>query len=170
MDELIARLGHNDPEIRRQAAFKLRESRNIAVAAHLINSLHDEDLCVVVYAIQALRNLKDASATEPLCSLITAQLPHRLVVSNACRALGEIADKRAIPSLVQLLQSSDAFTRYDAAFALGEIGDASAVPPLQRLVDDDTMPEYEDEDGDYQDTIYSVGQQARRAIESIRSR
>ena len=82
-------------------------------------------------------------------------------------ALGEIGSAEALPTLVKLLSDSKPFTRYDAALALGEIGDASAVPALTKLFDDDTMPEREDEDGDFVDTLYSVGEQAKRAVAMI---
>ena len=168
MDELLAQLSDTNPDVRRDAAYELGETHDIAAVPHLLALLTD-DLYVRVHAIQALRELGDRSATAPLCSLIAAEAPHRLIMSNTCRALGAIADERAIPTLQTLLLSPEPFARYDAAFALGEIGHESAIPTLRGIADDQTMPVYEDEDGDCQETIYSVGEQAKRAIDMIPS-
>ena len=46
-------------------------------------------------------------AASPLCELITAEVDEPLIVSNVCRALGEIRDAKAVPTLVKLLSSQE---------------------------------------------------------------
>lgn len=53
---------------------------------------------------------------------------------NAARALGKLADRRAVPGLVECLDCSDFYVREAAAQALGMLGDKSCVPALLKLL------------------------------------
>jgi HEAT repeat protein len=56
------------------------------------------------------------------------------------RALGLLADRRAVPALVKVIQpgaTNDGETRINSALALGTIGDPTAVPDLVRLAGDE---------------------------------
>lgn len=169
MDELIEQLRAGDPEVRQMAAFNLGQTRDKKAIPHLVSVLDDSDLYARVYAIQALRDIPDKSSTLPLCNALKSSLDQPLIVSNVCRALGQIKDSESISTLLELLKNSDPFTRYDAAYALGEIGDPVAITALEAMFSDETMPEREDEDSDFVDTIYSVGEQAKRAVEMIKN-
>jgi len=62
------------------------------------------------------------------------------VRSAAAHALGEIGDRRAIPSLINLLDHDEAmYVCAAAARALGEIGDRQAVPHIQNALDTKTF-------------------------------
>lgn len=169
MDEFIANLGSQDPEERQLAAFELGQTENPDAVPHLIAALDDPDLQVRIYAIQGLRDIPASSSIQPLCNTLESSLNEPLIVSNVCRALGEIKDPASLPTLTRLLKNPEPFTRYDSAYALGEIGDPAAIPALEEIYGDETMPEREDEDGDFVDTVYSVGQQAKRAVDMIKS-
>ena len=167
MEELISGLSSDDADTRLEAVFELGETEDPKAVPYLIGALDDSDFYVQVQAIQGLRDIPDSASVGPLCKLVENADPHPTIVSNVCVALGEIGSAEALPTLVKLLSDSKPFTRYDAALALGEIGDASAVPALTKLFDDDAMPEREDEDGDFVDTLDSVGEQAKRAVAMI---
>lgn len=160
-----------DAEKRRTAAYELGGSTDPDAVSKLLDALDDPDLYVRVYAIQSLRDLKDSQAVPRLCRLLEEQASEPLIVSNVTKALGSIGSPKAIPTLVAALESDDAFTRYDAAYALGEIGDPSAIPVLEKLLSDKTKPESHDDNGLLQNsTLYTVGEQAQRAIDMIHSR
>jgi HEAT repeat protein len=56
-------------------------------------------------------------------------------VRQACvRALGEVDDRRALPTLIGALRDKATPVRATAAWALGEIDDAAAVEPLMRTL------------------------------------
>ncbi|MEN9254301.1 MAG: HEAT repeat domain-containing protein, partial [Gloeomargarita sp. SZTDM-1c_bins_89] len=59
---------------------------------------------------------------------------------NAARALGEIGDPRAVPSLIACLQVADFQLRAAAATALGLLGDPQAIPALVALLQEQSVP------------------------------
>ena len=169
MNELIEQLDSEEPEERQLAAFELGQTENRNAVPHLISALNDPDLYVRIYAIQGLRDIPDQSAVEPLCTTLKTSLDESLIVSNVCRALGEIKDSASVPTLLKLLEHSEPLIRYDAAQTLGEIGDPAAIAGLEAIYDDVTMPSQVDDDGAIVDTEYSVGEQAKRAVDMIKS-
>ncbi|MCS7030380.1 MAG: HEAT repeat domain-containing protein [Gloeomargarita sp. SKYG116] len=59
---------------------------------------------------------------------------------NAARALGEIGDPQAVPSLIACLQVNDFQLRAAAATALGLLGDTQAIPALVALLQEQNAP------------------------------
>src|SRR5262252_3688639 len=62
---------------------------------------------------------------------------------DAARELGELGDKRAVPPLLEIVQSE----RFDAILeiamqSLGKLGDRRAVPPLQHVAEDPSIETY----------------------------
>lgn len=164
MQKLINDLTRGSVQQREVAAIELGQLQSSDALPYLIAALRDSDLYVRVAAIQGLSDLKNAAAVPTLCELVLSQLHEPLIVSNVCIALSEIRSSAATATLMELLSGDEPFTRYEAAYALGEIGDQAAVPALTKLLTDTTMPERED-----QDTLYSVGEQAQRALDLIAS-
>lgn len=69
-----------------------------------------------------------------------AGVEHNAVARNAARALGKIADARAVPELLAVLDDADDGLREAAARSLGELGATAAVPLLiQRLASGPTV-------------------------------
>lgn len=162
LEEVLALHASDDVDLRRVAAYELGNFDEPSVIEKLHGSLDDPDKWIRVCSIQALANLGDKTAVEPLCEILNSNDTLYEIRSNALKALAEIGDSRALPTLIQLLGSKDAFTRYDAAFALGEIGDPEATSHLMGIVSDDAMPE----EGDI-DTCWSVGENAQKALNKI---
>ena len=54
---------------------------------------------------------------------------------NAARALGKLADVRAVPALIHCLDCSDYYVREAAAQSLGMLGDRTCIPALMRLLE-----------------------------------
>lgn len=78
--------------------------------------------------IEALGNLRDSRALEPLVNLHSDSDPD--IRSHALEALGKIGGARAGESIVTALADSDSGVRKDAAITLANLGDARAVEPL----------------------------------------
>ena len=93
--------------------------------APLIAALKDEDTNVRRNAADALGEVNDVRAVEPLIEALKDPNVRR----NAADALGEIKDVRAIDPLIAALGDEERYFRNDAAGALGKIG-APAVGPL----------------------------------------
>ena len=110
VEQAIANLNHEDLSLRYYAAWwlgRFRVSEPAAVDA-LIAALEDED-----------------HRTE------LGDYPLR---RNAARALGKLADRRAVPGLLRCLECSDFYVREAAAQALEMLGDKVAVPALMPLL------------------------------------
>lgn len=166
----LAELASDDVEARRRAAYELGEFNDSRATAQLLAALDDQDIYVRTYAMQSLAKLKAKDAVGPCCALLQADQP-RLVHVNAIRALGEIGDPAAVPALIEATRHANAFVRHDAAWALGELGDPHAMEALEALLSDKTIPVEKDEDGfTSQTSIYSVSDQAERALSRIRKR
>lgn len=54
---------------------------------------------------------------------------------NAARALGKVGDDRAVPALIDCLDSPDYYVREAAAEGLERLGDPEAIPALLKLLD-----------------------------------
>lgn len=110
VEQAIANLRHEDLSLRYYAAWWLGKFR-----------VQDEA------AIEALiLALEDESARTEL-----GGYPLR---RNAARALGKLADPRAVPGLIRCLDCSDFYVREAAAQSLEALGDAACVPALMRLL------------------------------------
>jgi len=100
----------------------------------LIVALKDNDDLVRSYAAEALGNIGDPRAVEPLINVLKDDNKW-WVREKAAKALGEIGDA-AIDPLIVALKDNDIGVRENAAEALGEIGDARAVEPLMVALKD----------------------------------
>jgi HEAT repeat protein len=115
----LAIFGFFKPDIARLAA-KRDVDRIIAALAH-------SDPIVRHHAADALGDIGDTRAVEPLCAALKDE-GH--VAVAATMALGKLGDARAVGSLCVALNNSYDYVAIEAAQALGVIGDARAVEPL----------------------------------------
>lgn len=161
---MAERLSSTDVAERRTAVIELGESNDPDAVPKLLVALDDPDGPVRSYAVKSLRDRKDGRAVQRLCRLLEEALPSNSpIASEVIAALGSIGSPNAIPTLTAALESDVVFTRYDAAYALGQIGDPSAIPALEKLVSDTERPHSKDK-------LSTVGEQAQRAIDMIRSK
>ena len=144
------------------AAWALGEIGEASGIPALLSALNDDDAEVRKYATRALIKLNQ-SAVEPLIAYLPTA--PALGGGGAIRALGDIADPRALNALLAQvgsvnrdevfaalgklkdpraegallkgLSDPDWKARMNAAMALGPIGSAAAVAPLQRTLEDD---------------------------------
>ena len=115
-----------------------------------INALKDENSCLRYVAAEALGEIKDPRAVEPLIFALKDE--ESGVRSAAAKALGKIEDPRAVEPLISALKDKDWDVREAAAEALGEIKDPRAVAPLISAL---------------KDKVWNVHKAATKALEKI---
>jgi twitching motility protein PilT len=74
----------------------------------------------------------DKRLVDPFCAVLKD--PDWWLRVTACQVLGNLAEERAVPHLVKMLQDED--TRWAAVDALAQIGAPSALQPLSQLLRD----------------------------------
>jgi hypothetical protein len=96
----------------------------------LIHELKSQDPLVRRHAAEALGEIRDTRAIDPLGRVLKDK--DALIRRHAVKALGKIGDPRAVPLLAEILNDPDeqSHVRMTAAEALGDIGDKRAVEPL----------------------------------------
>ncbi len=92
-----------------------------------------EDENVRSTALMVAEAFNDPRLVGPLCRMLRD--PDWWLKVSACDSLGQLADKRAVPFLVQALDDEDCC--WAAVEALGRIGDHSALAPVTRLLTSD---------------------------------
>ncbi len=101
----------------------------------LIKSLEDKEYMVRWYTTEALGEMRDKRAVQPIIKLLEDPYYDSLfyqytVRLEAIEALGKIGDRRAVKPLIKKLESSENDVPQKAASALGTIRDKRAVEPL----------------------------------------
>ena len=117
---LIWHLDHDNDDLQWRAADALGSLGEIACEP-LLRLLVIPKVQVRIGAIEALSKIKSPRSVDPLIRTLTTDEDHE-VRWVAALALGEIGDKRAIPSLLASLKDEDRYVRYGSAKALEEIG------------------------------------------------
>lgn len=128
---LIDLLHSDNWEIRHTAALILGERGNATAIDPLIAALDDADPVVRGAAAESLGTLGAVQAVEPLVTLL--QRAHDVRVQRAAiTALGMLADDRALPALVALLDAPTGDLDFTAAIALEQIDTRPARRAVQR--------------------------------------
>ena len=99
-----------------------------AAVPPLLTLLTDIDRGVGPYILDALEQIGDLVAVEPLIDLLKTGSDE--LRTCAARALGTLGDKRAVPVLIEALDDAEFSVRMQSTAALGKIGDTRAVEPL----------------------------------------
>lgn len=114
VDELVAVLGDEDPNARWRAVEVLGRIGNSTVAASLMLSLRDSNLWVRKSAVNALGQVGDPCAIEPLTALSRNPSEYYLR-QDADAALGRLSRPAAKPTN-RILETADAGTQMDVDF------------------------------------------------------
>jgi HEAT repeat protein len=125
----LSKLSDKNPQVRRQGADALGQMRNAAAAEPLRNLLKDSAPSVRSAAVDALGLLRNQPAAAAIARLLETD-PDANVRQNAAIALGYIADRTTLPSLVKGLKDSQEPIRFASINSLGILRDAAAVEPL----------------------------------------
>ena len=120
----------------RNSALSALERQGPYAVAHLTTLAADDDLEVVMFAVQVLSRIREPSTIQALLPLMEhADLN---IAQAAVEALGNMRAPEAVHGLIQLLHA-DIWLQVAAVGALGEIADARAVPHLLDLLDDEML-------------------------------
>ena len=87
----------------------------------LFRGLCEFDLIGRLGTIEALADIKDPRAVDPLINLLLRDEKNEIRWASAL-ALGEIGDPRAIEALLQALTEQDKYVRFGSAVALRQLG------------------------------------------------
>jgi HEAT repeat protein len=133
VDALLALLGDDDEEVRLFAAVMLGSLSESRAVAALVRALSDPNANVGHAAAASLGQIGSPQAVP---RLIEALRSEPWLQYPAIHALGAIADSRAAPALLDLLD--DDFLRAPALEALGRLAGRDALPRIARhLLDPD---------------------------------
>jgi len=127
----------NDP-MRNRMFFELRIIGSESVPP-LIELMKDSRVKVREYAIHTVSYIDDVRWIDPVLNILKSD-PVPSTRAMACRALARTQDtpvlesegRKAIPVLIEKLQSDEEVVQMDAAFALGWYGDPQARPVLEK--------------------------------------
>jgi HEAT repeat protein len=135
VEVLHERLSDPGVDVRWWAVRALAEIDDERVVGYLVQALSDPDQSVRWCAGLALREHPSEQAIPALVKLLSDQeaLTRRLA-GDALVATG----KAAIPSLLEVVSTSDHPARLEAMRALAKIGDERAIPALYEALDDDS--------------------------------
>lgn len=140
VEPLVKLLGHDNMDVRNEAAYALAEIQDASAVQPLIAAI---DLATTAKGADrvnmriayALGELGDTSATPSLVKIIDgARDP--LVRVAALKALGALKDPKAVPTLQKLVTDENApplLTKH-AVIALGDLRSADAIPALVRAM------------------------------------
>jgi HEAT repeat protein len=143
VNELIAALGADDDEIRRNAQITLHEC-GVMVIEPLGAALLTGDPLVRRRAAALLADVGDARAVTPLIRALNALQCEEcddLTLVKIVDALGHFGDPRGVKALTEALPGATPQVQRRIIAALVNIGDRRAIEPIQRLVDDPTVGE-----------------------------
>lgn len=129
-------------------------------------ALHDENSTVQIEAIRAIGERRQMESVDKLLAFLR-ETEKSVLVSNLCSVLAELDPRRAIPVMVERLQSSNSMIVNDCIETLGLIGRRTEIPFLEPFLGN--PEEAVSEDGHaYAGT--SLGKKAETAIARILER
>ncbi|MFA4842923.1 MAG: HEAT repeat domain-containing protein, partial [Candidatus Omnitrophota bacterium] len=148
VSSLIESLREGEPNVRKFATISLSFMGKPA-GLPLIGALKDESEHVRAGAAEALGEIKDARAVEPLIVVLEKD-SYWFARNRAVFALANIRDNRAIQPLRRAMHDKDGNVRSNAPYALAKIGE----PALGVLIG-----ALEEDDGSIRQTVtYAIGQ------------
>ena len=143
----VDRLTSRSPKQQIEACNQLRKMKDLADAPKIEPLLKSENPKVRLAAADALGDLGDKAAVQPLLDAIDFSVgggsdPETRTINEANKAiataLGLIGDHKAVPSELKLLRSRDMYVKLAAVGALGRLADPLAVDPLMDIATDDS--------------------------------
>lgn len=134
---LIYTLNDESMVVSEKAAKALGQLGEKEAAGALISALNSNtNLSIVCSIIEALGQIGDTRAVEPLIAFLT----HKESKVRECTAasLGKLRDARAVEPLIAVLNDEQERVRWYAADSLGKIGDPVCVESLVKLLSDNS--------------------------------
>jgi aminopeptidase N len=122
-ETLLANTGHAHPKVRRAVAEALGNWRDDGVADALLEMRDDRSYFVAAAALHALGKTRSPRAFDALVRGIATPSWNETIASGAVRGLGVLAEARALPVLLEVLEPArPEALRRAAAGAIGHLG------------------------------------------------
>ncbi|MCC7210816.1 MAG: hypothetical protein E3K40_09250 [Candidatus Brocadia sp.] len=132
---LIGVMGDESLEVREKTAKSLGKLGKREAGDALVSALSkNTDLSIVCAIIEALGQIGDPRAVDPLLGFLTHKEPQ--VRECTAAALGKLRDGRAVNALIAALNDEQERVRWYAADSLGKIGDPVCADSLIKLLSD----------------------------------
>ncbi|MBA5861900.1 MAG: hypothetical protein GDA65_04210 [Nitrospira sp. CR1.1] len=137
---LVEHLADSSEPVRSASALALGEMTLSGVhEEQILKALHNPDVSTRIAASRVLLSLDAVSFSRDLVSALEDS--NAQVRQGIAAALGETADVRSLPNLLNLLQNDvDVGVRAEAAFRLGKVGDIGVLGALSAVAEKDTNP------------------------------
>ena len=120
---LLANVAHPHPKVRRAIAEALGRWRDERVASALLAMRDDVSYFVIAAALHALGKTRDPRAFDALVAGTSTPSWNETIAAGAARGLGDLADARALPVLLDALKPErHEALRRAAIGALGKLG------------------------------------------------
>jgi HEAT repeat protein len=167
VDQIVAGLKSDKPELRATAARCMVESNRTAEAAevaapHLAAGLKDADPVVVASALDAIATMGEKAVPRAATALTNPDI--RLYAARVLQRIGPKAGA-AVPALTEALAQDDAEFKREVQYALAMIG-APAAPAVEALI-----PAVDSDDDEVRHSaIYalgSIGEGAKSAVPAL---
>lgn len=104
---------------------------------HLVEFLSHEEASVRERALFALAETGDSRAVQGLLRIVDNRRIHPRQRARAAKALGNIQVEAVFLALLERLNESNWYVRWQVTLALGRVGDERAVLPLLDILDND---------------------------------
>ena len=127
----LSLVNDRDEEIRRTAIEILNQTRDERAVIHLIEATRDGDWWVSERAVDALGAMSSRKAVPRLIEMVSANPKS---VSTVVRALGRIADPRAVEAVITTLARPESDILVEAATALVKLADENSYERIRSAV------------------------------------
>ncbi|MBS1199681.1 MAG: hypothetical protein H6R27_359 [Proteobacteria bacterium] len=127
----LSLVNDRDEEIRRTAIEILNQTRDERAVSHLIEATRDPDWWVSERAVDALGAMSSRKAVPRLLEMLSANPKS---VATVVRALGKIADPRAVEPLIGTLARPESDVLIEAASALVRLADERNYEQLRTAI------------------------------------
>lgn len=125
---------HDDPKVRSFLAMAIGSTKDSTYGQALSEGLEDENQDTRLAAIQATGMVRFKGSINKIGKIIQNSSDQGEKLA-ATIALGMVGEKKAIPTLINLLEDEEPNIRWDAAIALAKMGDKSGINIISRLLD-----------------------------------
>lgn len=135
-EPLVAALATKDDRYRWKILIILSEIADQRAVSGVMACLQSSSPAIRIAAAQFLGDIGAVEAVDPLIEILKSNFNDQAAVW-VIQALGKLADKRAIPLLVDVMHRTESHAvRYTAIEALAAIGDSGVIHEIRRYTTD----------------------------------
>lgn len=136
--EYLIDLADGDDISARNAAGVILPQFGENLIEYIAGILHSDKKNKRLFAVQLLGKVKNEKSLKLLIDLVEVETDEN-IRDAAFEALGTIADKKALPTLLAQLEKTDSWRQFPIVFALMKMPDESVVPTIIKLLDNDIL-------------------------------